>query len=158
VEADGMTTLRDAAQKVLDYWESCGFGDAVMVDKMDDFRAALAETAEQEPMGVPQGWKLVPDVPTNEWINNLARRRTGSFEDVPFAEIHQSIAELLESAPEAPQPAKREPLTDAEIGQVRWQCRWNRMSTDDNVAYATTQQLDAFARAIERAHGIGEHE
>ncbi len=61
------------------------------------------------------------------------------------------------SAPDAPQPANQ-PLTDKEIGQVRWQCRWNRMSTDDNLVSATTQQLDAFANAIiaayERKNGV----
>ena len=76
----------------------------------DALRAALAEPAEQEPVGVPQGWKLVPDVPTNEWINNLAKTQTGPLEDVPFADIYQCIAELLDTAPEAPQPVKREPV------------------------------------------------
>ena len=56
---------------------------------------------------IPPGYKLVPDVPTNEWINNLAKRQTGSIEEVPFVEIHQCIAELLEAAPEAPQPVKQ---------------------------------------------------
>ena len=53
----------------------------------------------QEP-SVPQGWKLVPEVPTNEWISNLAKMQSGSLEEVPFAEIHACIAELLEAAPE----------------------------------------------------------
>ena len=38
-----MTTLREAAQQALDYWEQVAWGDAVMVDKMDALRAALAE-------------------------------------------------------------------------------------------------------------------
>ena len=116
--------------------------------------APQPKPAEQEPMGVPQGWKLVPEVPTNEWINNLARRRTGSFEDVPFAEIHQSIAELLESAPEAPQPAKREPLTDEEIDNT------TRKQVDDlldhiyeygTAAEGIDYRVRAIARAIEAA-------
>lgn len=37
-----MSRLREAAQQALDYWESASFGDAVMVDKMDALRAALA--------------------------------------------------------------------------------------------------------------------
>jgi hypothetical protein len=48
---------------------------------------------------VPEGWKLVPAVPTNEWVNNLAKMQTGNLEEVPFVEIHQCIAELLAAAP-----------------------------------------------------------
>ena len=81
--------------------------------------AALAEHPEQEPVGVPQGWKLVPDVPTNEWINNLAKTQTGPLEDVPFADIYQCIAELLDTAPEAPQPVKRVELTDDDAPQPK---------------------------------------
>ncbi len=53
---------------------------------------------------VPEGWKLVPAVPTNEWVNNLAKMQTGDLEEVPFVEIHQCIAELLDAAPEKGQP------------------------------------------------------
>ena len=41
-----MSDLREAAQQALNYWESASFGDAVMVDKMDALRAALAQQAE----------------------------------------------------------------------------------------------------------------
>ena len=41
-----MNDLRAAAQQALNYWESASFGDAVMVDKMDALRAALAQQAE----------------------------------------------------------------------------------------------------------------
>jgi hypothetical protein len=53
---------------------------------------------------VPEGWKLVPAVPTNEWVNNLAKMQTGNLEEVPFVEIHQCIAELLAAAPKKGQP------------------------------------------------------
>ena len=53
---------------------------------------------------VPEGWKLVPSVPTNEWVSNLAKMQTGSLEEVSFVEIHQCIAELLAAAPEKGQP------------------------------------------------------
>lgn len=69
------------------------------------FEPNMAAYTAPQP-AIPPGYKLVPEVPTNEWIHNLARRQTGSFEKAPFAEIHQCIAELLESAPEIPQPAK----------------------------------------------------
>lgn len=41
-----MTDLRTAAQQALDYWEQVAWGDAVMADKMDALRAALAQQAE----------------------------------------------------------------------------------------------------------------
>jgi hypothetical protein len=53
---------------------------------------------------VPEGWKLVPAVPTNEWVNNLAKMQTGNLEEVPFVEIHQCIAELLAAAPKKGKP------------------------------------------------------
>jgi hypothetical protein len=64
---------------------------------------ALYTTPPAKP-AVPEGWKLVPAVPTNEWVNNLAKMQTGDLEEVPFVEIHQCIAELLAAAPEKGQP------------------------------------------------------
>ena len=96
---------------------------------------------------IPPGYKLVPEVPTNEWINNLARRQTGSFEKAPFAEIHQCIAELLESAPEAPKPAKQ-PLTDVFLRKLH--------HIDEFGLFCDYDDFEQIARAIERAHGIGE--
>lgn len=43
-----MTTLRDAAQQVVDYWEQVIWGDATMVDKMDALRAALEKEQVEE--------------------------------------------------------------------------------------------------------------
>ena len=57
-------------------------------------------TRPQPAAAIPEGWKLVPSVPTNEWINNLAKQQTGGLEEVPFMEIHQCIAELLAAAPQ----------------------------------------------------------
>ena len=64
---------------------------------------ALYTTPPAQP-AASEGWKLVPAVPTNEWVNNLAKMQTGNLEEVPFVEIHQCIAELLAAAPEKGQP------------------------------------------------------
>jgi hypothetical protein len=68
-------------------------------DWLDTVEAKLKQALAAQP-AVPEGWKLVPAVPTNEWVNNLAKMQTGNLEEVPFLEIHQCIAELLAAAPE----------------------------------------------------------
>ena len=50
----------------------------------------------------------------------------------------------------APQPAKREPLTDDEIAEIV-----DRHTTDDH-GYDIWCDGKGVARAVERAHGIGE--
>ena len=57
-----------------------------------------------------------------------------------------SVGDLLYKA--APQPAKREPLTDEEINEAYGDARvkWGHIPHDD---------VARIARAIERAHGIG---
>jgi hypothetical protein len=57
-----MNTLRTAAQQALDYWEQVAWGDAVMADKMDALRAALAEPV-QEPVAL----KWLPAPRKTEW-------------------------------------------------------------------------------------------
>ena len=51
----------------------------------------------------------------------------------------------------APKPAKREPLTEEEIDALPW---WPHEGNPVTLA----EGLRDFARAIERAHGIGEQE
>jgi hypothetical protein len=65
---------------------------------------ATKPAAQPAQPAVPEGWKLVPAVPTNEWVNNLAKMQTGNLEEVPFVEIHQCIAELLAAAPKKGKP------------------------------------------------------
>ena len=78
-----------------------------------DLRAAIEQAlGPGRPVAVPEGWKLVPSVPTNEWTNTLAKEQTGSLEEVPIMEIHQCIAELLAAAPEAPQPQPKPLFVD----------------------------------------------
>jgi len=159
-----MTTLREAAQQALEALEKyrkmmfveagCRFGEGDSV--ITALRTALAEQpAEQE--SVQDECNRVINHAIEQGIEASVFLRC--WQEGDWSGCAEFGFEPNMAAYTAPQPAKREPLTDAEIGQVRWQCRWNRMSTDDNVVYATTQQLDAFARAIiaayERKNGIG---
>lgn len=89
---------------------------------------------------VPKGWKLVPEEPTNEWVNSLAGMQKCSLEEVPFAAIHQCISELLEAAPTAP----AQPLTDFDMRGVlasNLLC-WNRLTE------AETQNLISFFETV----------
>lgn len=59
----------------------------------DELEAALS--APQAAQAVPQGWRLVPDAPTPEWIEAAGRGvRIGSIESV--------IADVLAAAPQQP--------------------------------------------------------
>ena len=109
-------------------------------------RAALAEQPEQEPVA----WMV--DVDLANYQGQSEYRTILSWKAKPVWTGTYEINEVLKAVPLYTFPPASKPLTDAEIGQVRWQCRWNRMSTDDNVVYATTQQLDAFANAIIAAY------
>ena len=54
----------------------------------------------------------------------------------------------------AASPTQRVPLTDEQIGVIRWSQSWCYMSTNDELMRCTQKQMDEFARAIEAAHGI----
>ena len=63
-----------------------------------------------------------------------------------------AINALRAALAEADEPPRREPLTDKAIREL-----WSWTSTHEAEKTATTQQ-HAFARAVERAHGIGTDE
>lgn len=93
-----------------------------------------AKPAEQEPCG----WQFFQD---GQWYNGSDRhdhRKHTEAAGFPTRDVYP-----------APQPAKREPLTDEEIGQVT-DTQW--ASNNHKPIYAAHR---AYARAIERAHGIG---
>jgi hypothetical protein len=83
-------------------WSDSQLGYEFGSDERTQESVAAIESAIRAVPAIPEGWKLVPSVPTNEWIGNLAKQQSGSLEEVPFLEIHQCIAELLEASPQAP--------------------------------------------------------
>ena len=77
-----MSDLRTAAQQALDYWEQVAWGDAVMVDKMDALRAALAEQplTELPPLPEPAG-KLYSYNYTADQMRDYARAAIAKAEE-----------------------------------------------------------------------------
>jgi hypothetical protein len=147
-----MSNLRKAAQALVNQWESntaYPFGSLV-----DALRAALAQP-EQEPYPLPES--LYPD--SKDWV---ASDYAGRVEWLHFMyeskkrEVEQLETTLLRAALAQPDPVEvregweyirekgllRKPLADEQIQKLM-----------------DEEALWKFARAIERAHGIGgEHE
>ena len=130
-----MTTLREAAQQAQQAMEP--YADIKPRDwktdreklwrSYDVLRAALAEQpAEQEPVAWCDQYE--------GHIDGLRHYSDGGAREIPLYA--------------APQP-KREPLTDEDIDQVT-DTQWE--SNNHKPIYAAHR---AYARAIERAHGIG---
>ena len=137
-----MTTLREAAQQALEALDTLKsalrvgmpeYGaedqDELLETAITALRAALAEQAEQEPVA---------------WVWNPA---SSSWERVR-AFGHWQQGAIYAFGPEAPKPAKPPPLALWQIAAAVEQCKAN----------VEGEFLVEFARAIERAHGIGEHE
>lgn len=134
-------------------------------DANKDAREAMLSGAdklmkwEAQPVAVPQGWKLVPVEPTREmWaaVNKLDDQMTAGGYDGKGCTIEQAWDCMLAAAPAAPAPVA---LTDEqidvlaepfvrEIGGGMWH------SGDDGIR--DDGDVRAFARAIERALGIGD--
>lgn len=93
------------------------------------FDSVLHEHLSTPPTAQPvasEGWKLVPAVPTNEWVSNLAKMQSGGLEEVPFVEIHQCISELLDAAPNP--PAAQRPVAKPH--------KWVGLTKEQRVMYA----------------------
>ena len=113
---------------------------------------------------IPQSW-----TPTAENINALPESLrlyiadletnadpAGTVRDLTIARdtiraLEASNRMLRDAAPEAPKPARREPLTWDELDVL-----WEKQRSKPFKSHG--DDLMEFARAIERAHGIGEHE
>ena len=125
-----MSDLREAAQQALNYWESASFGDAVMVDKMDALRAALAQQAEPVE---PVAW-VKEDVCDGQYIDGRPRKI--------WWECNKGVGTAFYTTP--PQRTMV-PLTEEEIDKIfKHLC---------NTVGASCKTM---ARAVERAHGIKE--
>jgi len=103
--------IREIMALVREYGECCHWsaidGNTFMSERSCVVSEVSIESALRAAVpAIPAGWRLVPSVPTNEWIGNLAKQQSGSLEEAPFLAIHQCIAELLEASPQAPQAAQ----------------------------------------------------
>ncbi len=134
--------LRQAAQQALEaleqFSEISDFTPASAVHAITALRAALAEPEQR-----PVAWKLVPVEPTNEMLKAMDECSTEGYDERLLAGHAASVyMAAVDVAPLYTAPIPRKPLTDEEIGKIAGDC------------------LDAWscARAIERAHGIGEQQ
>ena len=118
--------------------------DRDVIEARSALRTAIKQTqspAEQYLGMVPPGWKLVPVEPTRDMIAAAAKDES-SKEHPTYASMYAAMLDA------APQP-ERQPLTDEQILEVM-----REWPVETNV---WADHID-FARAIERAHGIGGEE
>ena len=92
---------------------------------------------------IPPGYKLVPVEPTEEMID--AAKNNGA--EGSRKEISGDYKAMLNAAPEAPQPAKRESLTDFDIA--------DRFYAIGGAGANSLRYFAAGVRYAEVAHGIG---
>ena len=162
-----MTDLRTAAQQALEALEKLVVGseyeEAVEAEQaIDALRAALAEPVQEPDPGEYHGWVLREVLfekgepvghrePVQEPVAKVELMLTGGNAGLAtrIVEIDDHLRErlrpgqLLYTA-----PPQRKPLTEEEIIDL-----WAGVSDPES---PDISMID-FARAIERAHGIGEH-
>lgn len=145
-----MTDLRKAAQMVLDTWDADDWFDA------DTLRAALAQPEQNlqlvanflneyglEVLDVIASLKAQPEPEpvAYQWLGtSVIRKRISKGAE---ADARQPLYEACVAI-----PPQRKPLTEEEIDELMYS-----MAGADR---ANDRFRTSFARAIERAHGIGE--
>ena len=118
-------------------------------DLTDIIRAKGRELAELSArQAAPDGWRLVPVEPTEEMLD-AAHEGDREYTLRVFGDVmtvmqgpHDHYVAMLSAAPP---PPEREPLTDEQINGLGTGPCWAEDGVD----------IFLFARAIERAHGIG---
>lgn len=149
-----MTTLREAAQQALEalehqmnYWSPSGLATVVST-----LRDALADQSEQAlEMVEPVAWMYEGEKHFNGGDCCDAKNwffRWEYTEDRRYAEFMSGT--LKQPIPLYTTPPQRKPLTDERVSKLMvgiWGC-----------ASIAPQSAPAFARSIERAHGIGGEE
>ena len=125
-----MTTLREAAQAVLDRWDSPRWTWHLgpTADLMATLRAALAEPVQE-----PVAWMVYTEGGASAYVTDNPRDLIGAYRALPLYAA----------------PPQRLPLTDEEID-----AEWRKAASEEG--FTTAQFVRTFARAIERAHGIGD--
>ena len=154
-----MTDLRTAAQQALDYWESASFGDAVMVEKMDALRAALAEPVQQaEPAQEPVAWATeIIDALQAQYNTEMIKENDSGD---ALIRLDDAIAAVEDAEKHYTAPPQRKPLTDEEILSVLRLAPlepslWPHLK-DEAVVGDVQRAVLAIARAVEQAHEIKE--
>jgi isocitrate dehydrogenase len=126
-----MTELREAAQQALEALLNCpsDISDE-MFESIRSLKAALAEPVQE-----PVAWMHVPYPGSGlrQMVSLIQNREPSLY----AATVPLYVA-----------PPQRKPLTEEEIRDL-----WSWAMTAEAERTATTQQ-HAFARAVERAHGI----
>ncbi|MHB1407984.1 MAG: hypothetical protein ACYCXC_00070 [Acidovorax defluvii] len=115
-------------------------------------------TAPQPAVAMPEGYALVPVEPTQAMLDAAGMCVVPEGKEWLDASNRETWAAMLAAAPEAPQPAKQ-PLIDDEICDS-WEFITGHQiqfgpSSEGRQMYLSTDEVIEFARAIERAHGIG---
>lgn len=138
--------LRQAAQQALEAMQ-----ENWRTDKSDASIAALS-AARADPNPAPGYCKHCKDYTVEEPLKAEQQEPVAWMNDEGDVELSHKpwMSSVWLPLYTAPQPAKREPLTDAEIDRVT-DVQW--ASNNHKPIYAAHR---AYARAIERAHGIGE--
>lgn len=121
-------TMHEHQQGDVWYWQGDGedhlesmINGLVVVIRADQLRELAAP--KPQPMPVPQGCKLVPVEPTEEWVNNLASIQGGDLEEVPLEAIKECIEQMLAAAPEAPQPPDVTLTNEGDIAELEHETR-----------------------------------
>lgn len=158
-----MTTIREAAQRAMEAWQTATYGHPshhkATLLAMTALRAALAEPVQSAEanigcLGMPVNTPVTPPQRTAEPVQEPF---CYVYEyDSPYG-LHREFypreyngMKPSRTVPLYTAPPPRKPLTDEKVCDL-----WSWSMTTEAERTATTQQ-HAFARAIERAHGIGD--
>ena len=125
-----MTDLRTAAQQALEALEKVGFADARRGcdEAVGILRVALAQ--QDEPVE-PVAWMVYTEGGASAYVTDNPRDLIGAYRALALYTT----------------PPQRKPLTEEEIDNI---CRQAHGGADPQ------EWARNFARAVERAHGIGE--
>jgi hypothetical protein len=125
-------------------------------EKKNDAIAALRLAIEQAERQEPVAWKLMPKNATDAMLKAMDECSTEGYDERLYAghasSVYTAAWDALDAAP--PPNAQRQPLTEEEIWR-EYQALWPFHPQEEPRLAA---DMATFARAIERAHGIGGRE
>ena len=112
-----------------------------MAEELRRLQAENESLKEQLAARVPEGWKLVPVVLTQDFVEFVCNH--GVWTEQEVKNLHEA---MLSAAPSQPAPSQSEPMTDEQIDLA---------ILDHCEPDITYRRLHSLARAIERHHKIG---